>query len=307
MSRRYYYHNFPYYPPAVPIAVKGGIKAQSQRGKFSQNWWADRWIKVLESFNIGARLGRGRSYARKGQVRSIDIQKGMVTAEVQGTRRRPYDITISIKTLTQVQWKKLAEVFASQAIFAARLLTGEMPEDIEDAFKQLNMSLFPSKQGDLQTECSCPDWSNPCKHIAAVYYLIGEEFDRDPFLIFKLRGITQEELLELMNTASGGSASFSNLDRFPTSDMNEEPSKPEPIPSDERSFWDGSSLSDDLFGAVTIPHTAAALPKRLGNFPFWRGERRFIETIEPMYSQASKLGMDAFLGDFNASENKSCS
>ncbi len=307
MSRRYYYHDFPYYPPATPIAVKGGIKAQSQRGKFSQHWWAQRWISVLESFNIGARLGRGRAYARQGQVRSIDIQQGMVTAEVQGTQRKPYDIFISIKTLTLAQWKKLAEVFASQAIFAARLLTGEMPENIEDAFRQLNLSLFPEKQDDLHTECSCPDWSNPCKHIAAVYYLLGEEFDRDPFLIFKLRGITREELIELMNTAFGGSASLSKPGDFPTSDINEEPLTPEPIPPDEKSFWDGGDLSDDIFGAAIIPRIAAALPKRLGNFPFWRGEKRFIETITSIYSQASKLGVDAFLGYFNASDNKSCS
>ena len=305
MSRRYYYHDFSYYPPATPIAVKGGIKAQSQRGKFSQNWWAERWIKTLESFNVGARLGRGRSYALKGQVRSIDIQKGIVTAKVQGTRRKPYNITISIKTLSQAQWKKLAEVLASQAVFAARLLTGEMPEDIEEAFKQLNLSLFPEKQGDLQTDCSCPDWSNPCKHIAAVYYLLGEEFDRDPFLIFKLRGITREELIELMNTASGESVLFTKLDEVPTSDLNEESLTPEPITHDEKCFWDGGGLSDDFFSEVTVPRTAAALPKRLGNFPFWRGEKRFIEAIEPIYSKASELGMDAFLGDFNTSDNES--
>jgi len=301
MSRRYNYSEFPYYPPAIPITVKGGIKSQSRQGKISRNWWAKRWINVLEGFNLGARLGRGRSYARKGQVRSIDIQKGIVTAKVQGTRRKPYHITISIKILPQPQWKKLAEVIAGQALFAARLLNGEMPEDIEEAFKQKNFSLFPNRQGDLQTDCSCPDWSNPCKHIAAVYYLLGEEFDRDPFLIFKLRGITRDEMIELISTASRENAPSGRPGEVPAADVNEEPATPEPIPLDEKGYWDGGNLSDDLFGVVEAPRKAAALPKRLGNFPFWRGEERFISAIEPLYSQTDKFGMEVFLGSYKSS------
>src|SRR5947209_5067370 len=170
-----------YFPRSRPREAKGGIKAQSMRGGFGQSWWAKRWIQVLESFNIGARLGRGRSYARNGQVLSIDIDKGTVKAKVQGSRPKPYDITIGVKTLSTADWKKLANALARQALYAAKLLAGEMPQDIEEAFTGEKLSVFPEKLGDLTTDCSCPDWSNPCKHIAAVYYLLGEEFDRDPF------------------------------------------------------------------------------------------------------------------------------
>src|SRR5437588_12759165 len=87
---------------------------------------------------------------------------------------------------------------ASQAIFAAKLLAGEMPQDIEEAFSAVQISLFPLATTDLDTDCSCPDWANPCKHIAAVYYLLAERFDEDPFLIFKLRGRTKEQIIQVL-------------------------------------------------------------------------------------------------------------
>src|ERR687896_2171681 len=189
------YWRYEYYEPSQPRQVKGGIKAQSQRGAFGRSWWAKRWIEVLEGFDIGARLGRGRSYARRGQVLSIDIDRGTVRAEVQGSRPQPYRVNVEVKTLAQQEWSKLAVVLATKAIFSAKLLAGEMPENIEEPFNDAGLTLFPTKGSDLATDCSCPDWSNPCKHVAAVYYLLGEEFDRDPFLIFKLRGIDTNKLV----------------------------------------------------------------------------------------------------------------
>lgn len=302
MSRWGYYH---YFRPSVPRSAKGGIRAQSKRGGFGESWWARRWIAVLESFNIGARLGRGRSYARNGQVLSIEIEKGEVKAKVQGSRAKPYDIRIQIKTLSASDWGKLAKALSHQAIFLAKLLAGQMPEDIEKAFKDSRLSLFPEKLKDLNTSCSCPDWSNPCKHIAATYYLLGEEFDRDPFLIFKLRGMSREELVGLLGCES------KRLDQI-DDQLTAKKGKPdprfireekdrtflcEPLTTDATQFWSGGNVSDDLFGGALIPLTPAALTKRLGNFPFWRGEERFLDAIEPIYVKASTLGLNVFLGE----------
>ncbi|MGC8493841.1 MAG: SWIM zinc finger family protein, partial [Syntrophobacteraceae bacterium] len=228
------WRNHEYFPPSRPKAVKGGIKAQSKRGGFGESWWAKRWIAVLEGFNIGARLGRGRSYARRGQVLSIDIQKGVVKARVQGSRTKPYEIAIKVKPLSQDGWKKLAKALSSQVIFVAKLLSGEMPQDIERVFNETGLSLFPEKLKDLETNCSCPDWSNPCKHIAAVYYLLGEEFDRNPFLIFKLRGMEREELLAGLGEMDkgGNKAKSKGTDRPP-----EALPPVEPINADAQSFW----------------------------------------------------------------------
>jgi uncharacterized Zn finger protein len=273
--------------------VKGGIKAQSKRGAFGESWWAKRWIAVLESFNIGARLSRGRSYARKGQVINVDVGKGSVRAKVQGSSSRPYRITIEIKALTERDWKKLAHALSSEALFAAKLLAGEMPQEIEQVFTGVGLSLFPAKLRDLETDCSCPDWSNPCKHIAAVYYLLGEEFDRDPFLLFRLRGMSREELIELLDAAGGGDIHETHAHQAHPA-ASELPR--EPLAANADAFWRGGDLPADLFGEVTPPPVNAALPKRLGNFPFWRGTERFLEALEPVYTQASARGLDLFLG-----------
>jgi uncharacterized Zn finger protein len=289
------YWDWGYYKPKPAKQVKGGIRAQSKRGTFGETWWAKRWIAVLESFNLGARLTRGRSYARSGQVLWIDITKGEIKSQVQGSRSEPYDIKIKIKALPESDWRKLADALSSQAIFAAKLLAGEMPNEIEQAFKDAGLSLFPMRLDDLQTDCSCPDWSNPCKHIAAVYYLIGEEFDRDPFLIFKLRGATREEFIEKLGSAGVAQA---KIESVPAPVL---PS--EPLAIEAESFWAGAALPDDFFGEVGSPVVTAALPRRLGNFPFWRGEERYLEAIAPVYTQAALHGLNVFLGERSANND----
>src|SRR5437868_8069718 len=192
------YDNWGYYEPSRPIKVQGGIKTKKDYGQIGETWWSKRWIAVLESFNMGTRLTRGRSYARQGQVISIDVEPGIVKAKVQGSQPKPYKVEIRLEPLTDEDWDKVTEAMASQAIFAAKLLAGEMPQNIEEAFASVHVSLFPTALSELNTNCSCPDWANPCKHIAAVYYLLAERFDEDPFLIFKLRGRTKEQIIAVL-------------------------------------------------------------------------------------------------------------
>jgi uncharacterized Zn finger protein len=283
------------YEPSRPRTTRGGIKASSVRGKFGESWWAKRWIEVLEGFDIGARLGRGRSYARGGQVLSIEIDKGSVTAKVQGSRPSPYKVAIRTKPISNAGWGKLVKALSGKPIFAAKLLAGEMPEDIEKVFRDAKLSLFPDRLRDLETDCSCPDWSNPCKHIAAVYYLLGEEFDRDPFLIFKLRGMSREELVRQMGSPVKKGATTKGR-RKPVAST-EEPPPPgkEPLTPDPLRFWGGDRLPDDPFGEILVPRVSAGLVRRLGSFPFWRGEQRWLEALEPIYTRASPRGMDVFL------------
>ena len=181
-----------WYPKPKPRRRADGIRAKTGRGQqFGKTWWAGKWIDALERLVDPGRLTRGRSYARSGQVLNLDITPGRVDSRVQGSRPQPYKVRIEIEPLTEKEWNKVADAMAAQAVFAAKLLAGEMPQNIEEAFAAAKVSLFPEREDDLDTDCSCPDWANPCKHIAAVYYLLGEEFDRDPFLIFKLRGMSR--------------------------------------------------------------------------------------------------------------------
>jgi hypothetical protein len=119
-----------WYPKPKPRRPANGIKAQSK--KFGQTWWASKWLAALERLVDPARLGRGRSYARSGQVLNIDITPGRVESRVQGSWPKPYNVEIEIKALSNKEWDKVADAMASQAIFAAKLLSGEMPQDIEE-------------------------------------------------------------------------------------------------------------------------------------------------------------------------------
>lgn len=299
MARRGYWDE-----PSQPREVKGGIKAQSTAGKFGRNWWARRWIDALENLDIDSRLSRGRSYARRGQVVSIEIAKGQVSALVQGSRSKPYKVAIGVKPIPAAGWRKAIDAMASEAGFSAKLLNGLMPDEIEKAFASAALSLLPESLSELETACSCPDWSNPCKHIAAVYYLLGEEFDRDPFLIFRLRGMEREELLRALGESAAAKPrrkrSAGRADRTLTRPEAREPAAaPQPeearLPSDPARFW---GADEELgFPDAGEPPASPPLLARLVSFPFWRGTGAFQMEMEGIYRDASSAGMDVFLGE----------
>ena len=184
-----------YPPPSRPRPVEGGLKARSARGAIAQTWWSERFISVLEDIGLGNRLQRGRTYARKGQVLSLEVDPGSITAQVQGSRARPYRIRIGIPTFGKSEWAQVERILAENAWYTAKLLSGEMPEDIEEVFAGLGLSLFPATPRELSLDCSCPDHAVPCKHIAATFYLLAESFDDDPFAILAWRGREREDLL----------------------------------------------------------------------------------------------------------------
>jgi len=260
---------------SAPKAVTGGIKAQNKRGAFGTTWWGKQWITTLEHFNIGERITRGKSYARKGQVTDLVItaKKGL-SAKVQGSRVRPYKVSITLAPYSKGENELFTQKLTSKHIYIAQLLSGEMPENLERLFKTAGLSLFPEKYYDLTTTCSCPDYSNPCKHIAAVFYLMAEAFDQDPFLLFTLRGIEKEEFLKKIGYKPQGSGD------------NETPAIPEPLPSDHTTFWGYTPLTDPPF-VQTSPAVHASMAKRLGSIPYWRSSQNFIGTMEKAYARAS--------------------
>ena len=279
---RWDYDDWNYYRPNQPIHVEGGIKTKSERGAIGSTWWSKRWIGVLESFSMGTRLTRGRSYARQGQVISIDVQPGIVTAKVQGSQPKPYNIKIRLKPLSDQDWDKVTEAMAAQAIFAAKLLAGEMPTNIEEAFHAVNLSLFPTAVKDLVTDCSCPDWANPCKHIAAVYYLLAERFDEDPFLIFKLRGRTKEQIIQTLRekrtqTLPAESASLSEGDGASQADNS-------PLLEENlETFWQAGEGLEAFRVNPTAPEIDKAILKRLGDAPFAIDGRNLAALLAKAY------------------------
>jgi uncharacterized Zn finger protein len=289
MSRWDYYGD--YFPPSIPLPARGGIRARSRKGDFAASWWGRRWITVLESFDLRSRLTRGRSYARRGQVLHLEIAKGNVTATVQGSRPNPYAVTIGLKEIAATQRHKVAKAIAANMAIAAKLMAGELPVEVEACFSRAGAPLFPARARDLTTSCSCPDFSNPCKHIAAVYYLLAEEFDRDPFLLFRLRGVGRDELTALLGEAASKTRRTARVET-----MTRAAPASQPLAADPERFWRGRPLHDELYGGVQISDDAAPLARRLGNFPFWRGEIDFLESISSLSSRAAQQGLEVFLG-----------
>ena len=200
-----FYDNFP--RPSRPRKVEGGIQTRSRRGAIGETWWSQRFIEVLTSFGMGSRLTRGRSYARSGQVLDVHVAAGSVAAMVQGSRAKPYRVRITLSTIRPREWEHVEKALAGQAIYCAKLLAGEMPQDVESVFADVDLTLFPASGRELSMECSCPDWAVPCKHIAAAFYVLAEAFDTDPFLIFSWRGRTKEDLLERLRELRGATIS----------------------------------------------------------------------------------------------------
>ena len=282
-KRRSYYDSYwPRYESTRPIDVRDGIKAKSKRGKFVKNWWADRWIAALKPLMDSGRLSRGRSYARRGQVIDIKIAPGQVTSRVQGSRRTPYRVNIELKPLRPGQWDKVLDALAEQAIFAAQLLNGEMPTEVEDVFETVDVPLFPASRGDLETDCSCPDWANPCKHIAAVYYLLGERFDEDPFLLFELRGRSQKEIASALRERRA--VEVGAIEAAPYVPPLLDAADVLALEDCLDRYWTLSPEVEDITFSITKPRVPLALLKRVG-IPDFEGmnARNFQRQMERMY------------------------
>jgi len=279
--------------PSKPRKARGGIRARSENGEFARNWWAQRWIEAMERLVRKPRLQRGQRYARMGQVLSIEEVRHGINARVQGSRAKPYKVTIEVAPLSDRQWEKVLDVLSGQAIFAAQLLAGEMPAQIEGAFASAGVSLFPHRTGDLKTACSCPDWANPCKHVAAVHYILGDRFDEDPFLLFRLRGRTQEQILEgLRKRRSNGAEQH-------VEELEEEEPGEESIPALEETldyFWETASDLDSFAVSVKPPAFPLPILKRLGE-PDFPGQIPLEEVLGDAYHTISQFALAiAFAG-----------
>jgi uncharacterized Zn finger protein len=161
----------------------------------SREWWSQRWLDLLDSYRFKKRLERARNYARQGNVLSIKFEGSKVLAKVQGTEPEPYQVSLSLEPFSDEQWGYAIETMSQRAIFAAKLLAGEMPQNMEEVFTANGLSLFPFTLSEVRSRCSCPDKANPCKHIGAVYYQLGDRFSEDPFVLFQLRGRTKEQII----------------------------------------------------------------------------------------------------------------
>jgi uncharacterized Zn finger protein len=269
--------------------------------QFSRTWWGQRFIAALEEFTDSARLGRGRSYASGGRIIEYTLSKGTVTAKVRGSinpyfgvyKEPIYKTSITIKAITSDDWTRVIRQIASRADLITKLLLNEMPDTIEDAFSRLGLHLLPHSERDFVTSCSCPDWANPCKHIAGVYYLLASALDNDPFLMFELRGLSRNDLHAELTRSPLGKILASALDSeeeppvepvhsFYTPPVKEQVS----VIASHKEFWTGAKRLPTLIANASQPSVPALLIKKQGDYPpFWHKDLSFISVMEELYER----------------------
>lgn len=281
-------------PKAPP--PEGGLRM----GKAGTTWWGKRWIAALEAMSAGykSRLERGKTYARTGRAHDLEVKAGVVTAKVSGSRARPYKVEIRIAALPERLWEKAILAMAAKAIFSTELLDGRMPQEIDEAFAAAGSSLFPRAEKDLATACSCPDWANPCKHVAAIHYLLGEAFDSDPFLLFELRGKKREEVLARLRAARSGEAD-------PQAAKKEAAiAKVKLGKLDEETY---SRLRSPLPALPALPETGGEVPaspgailRQLGSPRGWQDERSPLELFGPLIRAAAEKARQLAAADAEA-------
>ncbi|HZU02454.1 MAG TPA: SWIM zinc finger family protein [Ktedonobacteraceae bacterium] len=268
--------------------------------QFGRTWWGQRFIAALEEFTDAGRLGRGRSYAHNGRILEYTIADGKVAAKVRGSinpyfgvyKEPTYKTAITIKAISATDWTKVIRQIASRADLVTKLLMNEMPDTIDDAFAELGLHLLPHSERDFVTTCSCPDYANPCKHIAGVYYLLASALDKDPFVMFELRGLSRDDLrAELMRSPLG---------QILASALVETEVQVEPVESyytrpkreaagkirSHKEFWTGARRLPALQAQAAQGSVPALLIKKQGDYPaFWHKDASFIGAMEELYGR----------------------
>jgi len=254
--------------PARPRQVRQGVKLQREREAIAEHWLASRWHSLVDGVVGEAAKTEGLEYAQIGQTRRMSIEGGRVVAAVQGRDTKAYSTTISLSRFTDEQWDTVTRVLAEQAVYAAKLLAGSLPEGIGEALEDAGLSILPRDAGEVTVRCSCREEDKPwCKHAFCVSMLLCDRLIDDPHLIFALRGLEEEQFLERLREqraiAGGGQKGGTVYSpRIPhVSEMGA------PEASLER-FWEMDPGLERLELPVTAPEVSHPLLRRLGTSPF---------------------------------------
>lgn len=266
--------------------------------KFTRTWWGNRFIEALESFTDPNRLGRGRAYARNGKILEYHLEKGKIHAKVRGSinpyfgvyTEPLYKVNIEIKPIDNAQWSEIIAYLTTKASFISRLLMKEVPDNIEEAFEVVHSHLLPNSRADFKTSCSCPDYENPCKHIAGVYYLLAARLDEDPLLLFELRGLTREALYNELSQSPLGVILSTVLatQEIPLAPVTSFYTRPQlvPLPAPTHPFWVGNKRLPSTITSPVAASVPAILIKKGGDFPpFWKKDSSFVELMVEFYER----------------------
>ena len=281
--------------PAKRIPVEDGLELRSRRGAIGESWWSRRFLSAIESILTGGRLTRGRTYARQGQVIDLGIGSGLVVAQVQGSRRTPYGVQISMPAASDMRWEAIVDALAAQAGYAARLLAGELPHEIEDVFAEAGVALFPERGSHLTTSCTCPDWATPCKHAAAVCYLMAEAFDDDPFLLLAFRGREREALLDELRDRRGAAADDGGPSGAASASL--APSRVAPLADSLATFWSADAGLAEVHSLPRATEAPGAVLRLLPRGVLVVRGKEVADLLEPAYARVTAAAEGRAFGD----------
>ncbi|MHB1317819.1 MAG: SWIM zinc finger family protein [Anaerolineae bacterium] len=262
------------------------------------SWWAGRWFRALAQVLDSNRISEGRACARSGRVAHLEVQPGLVLAEVQSSAnatQAPYRVRMATVTFTDAQWDRIIALMGQRAIYAAQLINGEMPEDIEAVFQTAGVSLFPASMHDLGAGCTCSEWPSACRHVVAVFCMLGEWIDSDPFLLFTLRGRTKEQIMSALRAQRAGQLDSETLQ--PQSAV--EPgamTDPRALPADLDEFWRLDSRLEEIQIRISPPEIEAELLKVLGELSFVENQDVRAQ-LQEIYRRVSERALDLAFQD----------
>lgn len=247
-----------------PRRVRHGIKFRRKLGLDGLPWHAAAFVRAVEEGIRPDAKVLGMEYALAGQVANYAVSPGVVEAAVQGRGLKPYQARITVRPLSREEWDAVISRMASEAVFAARLLTGEVPESIEECFVAAGRHLLPAEGDGVQTQCDC-GLPQPCKHVAAASYLMAERIEVDPVVLFALRGLEGELLLERLQEQR--TLQTSGVSQAHATAAEEDTGGLPPLEQCAADFWRPGSALDEAEAAPMPDHVPHALLRRMGPSP----------------------------------------
>jgi uncharacterized Zn finger protein len=272
----------------------------------NRQWWVQRWLELLDSYRFKKRLERARNYAREGHVLSMEFNNAEVIAKVQGSEAEPYQVLLNLDPFTNEDWSYIINTLAEKALYSAQLLAGQMPESIEQVFIKNGLNLFPYTLTDIRSRCSCPDKANPCKHIGAVYYQLGDRLSEDPFVMFQLRGRSKTQLLAALRQQRSQSPELTPMatpiplepDPVAPPSTTVTPVKPTKTKTenlqDLAKFWYYDEPLDPSLVAIAPPTDLKNSLDLLGMMPLPQEEAQEVKQfLQPLYQTVSQKALAA--------------
>lgn len=273
-----------------PRRVRGGTRLTRKDVDLASSWAAQRVIRLIESGVAGDALREGLEYARLGQTKSFTMGPGRIDAVVQGRSERPYQTRLTLPAIPPEGWDTVVAAMAEQASYTARLLGGEVPSNIEDAFAPSGLRLFPASLDELASTCSCGHPTPWCKHAACAAYLLADRLAGDSLLMFELRGIGRADLIDRLR--AGRSVVPPGVEApvyIPTAHGD----GAVPLAQCLDRFWEAGPELDLVDLPIEPPQVSHALLRRLGPSPFPESRFPLVGLLATCYDVVSKHTLES--------------